>query len=200
MAVYKSKLKFLNSEDKNSPNKPKHNYYKNETAIKNLVAYIFRENKGGIRYGNTLNLGFGDASTLADQIIRVQKYFEKNKDRRMYHFELSYEEKPTPENAKHLFSVAEKIVQTFFKDTQICYAIHEDTQHIHVHFAFSAVTINGKKWNMRNKEFRIFMHQIQELADYLMGQHFLSSTSIPCIAHPVSGNQIMKPANIEDLI
>ena len=96
--------------------------------------------------------------------------------------------------------VAETIAKTFFQNTQIAYAVHENKRHLHIHFVFSSVTTDGTKWNLRKKEARILQQRITAYADFLMEQQSLSSTSVPYIAHPISGNQIMKPAKIEDLI
>ena len=157
-----------------NPSYKQKNHYKNKSAIRNLLSYIFREETGGVRYGNTLNLGTGDIPTLADKIVQVQKFHGKNKGRRMYHYVLSYEGIPNQEDAKYLFAIAEKLTTTFFHNTQIAYAVHENTNHLHVHFAFSAVTLDGRKWNLRKQEFNYFKTNIENFASYMMAKRTLS--------------------------
>ena len=144
------------------------NYYKNASSIKNLIAYICRTNGEGIRYYGTINLGNTDTTKLAKKIKCVQKYYKKTSGRRMYHYILSFNGNYADEDIKQLFLVAHDIIRLYFYNTQIVFAIHEDTDHLHVHFVFSSVLLNGYKWNCRKRDFYYLKRSIEQYADIAM--------------------------------
>lgn len=131
----------------------KSNYYKNKECIKNLIEYVLQTKLGGARYIGALNVQYGTPKKIAKSIELIQKLCKKDNGRRMYHYILSGKGSYTNDDARQLYRVAEWIVQKYFGNTQIIYAVHENTENLHVHFVFSAVLINGYKWNCRRKEF-----------------------------------------------
>lgn len=129
------------------------NYYKNTSSIENLIIYVLQVNTGGAKYVGGRNIRYGTARQIEKDIKQIQKLYGKDNGRRMYHYILSFQASPTEENAKKLSFIAEHIIDTYFKGTQIIYGVHTNTDNLHVHFAFSAVLLNGYKWNCRRKDF-----------------------------------------------
>ncbi len=47
------------------------------------------------------------------------------------------------------------------------YAVHTDTDNLHIHFVFSSVKKDGRKWNFSGGKFREFKNKAESLADKL---------------------------------
>lgn len=143
-------------------------YYKNESAISNLVKYILRVAKGGneicIRYAGVRNIRIGDGSPkdIIRGIKAWQEYVGKTSGRRMYHYVLSFAGQP---DAKVVDNIARMVMNYFFVGVQVVYAVHEDTNNIHIHFALGAVMVNGKKINYRKAYYYELKKEIEECAD-----------------------------------
>lgn len=168
MEFYTCKLELAKKKSKTGKEKP--NYYKNESAIKNLIVYIFQIKKGGARYIGGRNVRYGTAQQIAKNMKQIQELYGKDNGRRMYHYILSFSTFPTEETAKKLSFIAEHIIDTYFKGTQIIYGVHEDTDNLHVHFTFSAVLLDGYKWNCRQKDFKKLKENIELDACIMMNE------------------------------
>ena len=129
------------------------NYYKNASSIKNLISYVLQVNIGGAKYVGCRNIRYGTVKQIVKDIKQIQELYGKDNGRRMYQYILSFQLSPTEENAKKLSFIAEYIIDTYFKGTQIIYGVHTNKNNLHVHFVFSAVLLNGYKWNCRGKDF-----------------------------------------------
>ncbi len=94
-------------------------------------------------------------------MINVQKYYGKNSDRRIYHMIISFKDK---KNMNIVIQAADTVAKRIFKEYQVFYAIHTSTKHLHIHFAFNAVSyIDGRKWHKNKKELADFRHEIRSL-------------------------------------
>ena len=170
MELYTCTLIACDKKDKTT-GKSTVNHYKNESCIKNLLSYIFQADTGGAPYVGARNIKCGTIKQMAKNIKQIQKLFKKDNGRRMYHYVLSFQLAPTPENAKTLSHIAEDILDNYFHNDQIAYGIHTNTDNLHVHFVFSAVLVNGYKWNCRKNDFKILKKAIEMDACIAMNEN-----------------------------
>lgn len=102
----------------------------------------------------------------ARQMIGMQKLYrkeakryEKKACRRIYHYVISFLDTRVDTNCVKLAAV--EIADFFSERYQVYYGIHEDTKHLHIHYAINAVSyVDGKKWHKNKKE-------LEEMEDWM---------------------------------
>ena len=127
---------------------PKKHYPQNKD-IRQLLTYVAGHSKTK-KFKAAYSNGYGvsaDYKKAYQQIIKVQKYYKKDSKRRMYHMVISF-----PSQYKCdlpcTIKIAKVIAKIIFKDYQIFYGIHTDTNNLHIHFAINAVNYRtGKKFH-----------------------------------------------------
>lgn len=148
-------------------------YYTNEQSIGNIIRYIFRADRWNdeicITYAGVRNINIreGRPRDIIRGIKKWQEYTGKASGRRMYHYILSFPEKIEPQLVD---KIAREIMDKFFTNMQVVYAVHEDTVNIHVHFALGAVMMDGRKINFRKKEYFEMKMRIERYADNMIYQ------------------------------
>ena len=65
-----------------------------------------------------------------------------------------------PKNAGKLMLLLDELMQKVFPENQVVYAVHTNTENLHIHFILNTVGLDGKKIHMDNK----FMSQVLEPA------------------------------------
>ena len=66
-------------------------------------------------------------------------------------------------------NLAKRIVFDILRDYQSVYAIHEDTDNLHIHIVWNAVSfINGKKWHISRPEFSELKKYIKKLVKQIL--------------------------------
>lgn len=64
-----------------------------------------------------------------------------------------------------IYMLGERIMNQFFEEYQCVFGLHEDTDNLHIHFAWNAVNYkNGKKWHASKKEWENMVEEIQKKA------------------------------------
>ena len=108
--------------------------YKNKDAADKLVKYIFKDRGNGkkVRFYGGLGVDLVTSERAADQIKKVKKLYKKSSGRQMYHFILSFDERV--KNPIEVYEIGMGIMDTFFYGYQIIFAVHEDTEHLHLKF------------------------------------------------------------------
>ena len=82
----------------------------------------------------------------------------------MYHYVLSFD--GTVKDPKKVYEIGLEIMDEFFDEYQTVFAVHEDTDNLHIHFGFNSVSyVTGKKWCLKNKEFERFKMEIECMAN-----------------------------------
>lgn len=140
-------------------------YYKADSDIETLLAYIAGEtkNKEKTRYYNGRGLA-KDCKKAAKAFIKVQRKYGKAKQRRLYHLFISFPEQV--DDANFVKMVAENIANFLFDKHQIYYGVHEDTDNLHIHIAINAVSyVDGKKWHQNKKEFEEMKRKIRKVVE-----------------------------------
>lgn len=139
-------------------------YYQKNSDVRNLIKYIAGDcaGKEKVRYCNGRGLP-KDSKMAADKLIWVQKYYNKDNKRRLYHFIVSFDE--TVDDPNCIKMVAEALAEKFFEKSQVYYGVHEDSDNLHIHFAVNSVSYrDGKKWHMNKREFSVFCRELKEIA------------------------------------
>lgn len=103
-------------------------------------------------------------------MIRVQKSYKKavkrrgkKASRRIYHYIVSFP--PSMDDANCVKLAAKEIAEIFSGQYQVYYGVHEDEEHLHIHFAINAISyVDGKKWHKNKREIKEMEIQIREKA------------------------------------
>lgn len=148
-------------------------YYKNPGSIIRLINYILASDKTyykkghfepKVRYFDSNCVDISSPHNAARQIKAVKKFFNKTDGRQMYHYILSFDE--AVKDPKKLYKIGLEIMDEFFDGYQTIFAVHEDTDNLHIHFVFNSVSyVTGKKWCPKHKEFYHFKKNIECKAD-----------------------------------
>lgn len=152
--------------------------YHDPQAIPDVISYITKPNKTP----STLILGMNvDMQNMADSMIAVSEHYGKNSRLRLHHFVLSFE----PEDFAALPQVAQAICAYIGRIYQIVAALHEDTQHPHIHFVFNAVSfVNGYKYRGGKSEYKELISDLKAIL-YSYGLHPLIPVNYyPSSEHP----------------
>ena len=82
----------------------------------------------------------------AQEMMEVKKAFGKLDGRSALHMVISLpEEESKIENASKLLQLADAVVKEIFPDNQAVYAVHTNTENLHVHIILNSVDLKGKK-------------------------------------------------------
>jgi hypothetical protein len=118
-------IKILNAKGK----------YNDDFARQNVIAYILQPNKtphriiGGIRI---------DMANPAQSMTDVAVQFNKDSKVRLRHFVLSFNPNEVA-GLDMLQTIAQWLCKYIGMYYQVVYALHEDTDHPHIHFVFNSI-------------------------------------------------------------
>lgn len=130
--------------------------YKDDGKVyEQLYLYMTREDKAvsGLIGGQYLYLGQG-VEDIAGQMREVAETLNSGQGRALWHFVLSFDRYAewwiTPIAA---YQIAGRFV-TFFDGHQVVYAVHEDTNNVHIHFMVNATDFyTGRKFEDKRDNF-----------------------------------------------
>lgn len=108
-----------------------------------------------------------DVSNAMNEMMEVKKFYGKAGGRIALHgiISLSKEESDS-QNAGKLIYLLNDLMQEIFPQNQVVYAVHSNTENLHIHFIANTVGLDGKKIHM-DKSFmrKIFEPTLNQLAD-----------------------------------
>lgn len=82
----------------------------------------------------------------------------------MYHYILSFD--GSVKDPEKVYEIGLEIMDEFFSEYQTIFAVHEDTDNLHIHFVFNSVSyVTGKKWCPNHREFYLLKKDIECSAD-----------------------------------
>lgn len=133
--------------------------------IKQELSYITNDVKTlkGLFVGSRNILNIDHA---LEEMIALKKYHGKMDKRIALHGVISLDDKDSDEkNAGKLLMLADVLMREVFPDNQVVYAVHTNTEHLHVHFIANTVGLSGKKIHM-DQDFmkKVFQKTINRLA------------------------------------
>lgn len=92
------------------------------------------------------NVTSTDVSHAVDEMMKVKKFFDKQNGRAALHMLISLpEEESDPSNASRLMQLCSDVLKEIFPNNQAVFAVHTNTDNLHVHVIVNSVGLNGKK-------------------------------------------------------
>ena len=152
-------------------------HYPNDRDVKKLLAYISGRGKRS-NTDKVLSVKAFGASKMhkeaAFQFLKVQKYYNKTSGRRCYHFIVSFPGEFTCIDAvqQSAANIAQKVF--YQRGFQVFYAIHLDTDNLHIHFAVNSVNLHtGKKLHISRNKLFTMKQEILECVNVVLYDHGL---------------------------
>ena len=107
-----------------------------------------------------------DMKRAADEMMQVKAYYKKTGGRVALHGIISVdEEESDKKNAGNLMCLISDLLDDIFPEHQAVYAVHANTENLHVHFIINTVGLDGKKIHMDKAFMRGVMEpKVNELA------------------------------------
>lgn len=135
-------------------------------SIGNELTYVTND----IKTVNGLYVGgrhITDISHATEEMMQVKEFFGKLDGRVVTHGVISLdEEESNPKNAGKLMLLLNELMQEVFPQNQVVYAVHTNTENLHIHFIINTVGLDGKKIHMDNKFMReVFEEAVNKFAE-----------------------------------
>lgn len=155
------------------------------SQIQSSIDYIENPEKIGVRLqgdsrlhmGNELSYVMNDLKTLdglyvgsrhisdiknaTNEMMQIKEFYGKLDGRVATHGVISLDvSESDSKNAGKLMLLLDELMQKVFPDNQVVYAVHTNTENLHIHFILNTVGLDGKKIHMDNN----FMSQVLEPA------------------------------------
>ena len=129
-----------------------------QSLMKNELTYVTND----LKTVNGLYVGcrhLTDISNATEEMMQVKKFYGKTDGRVATHGVISLDESESDsKNAGKLMLLLSDVMQQVFPDNQVVYAVHTNTENLHIHFIINTVGLNGKKIHMDKK----FMREVLE--------------------------------------
>ena len=122
---------------------------------RNNFSQVGREVNYAINDVKTLNglyIGcrqISDIDHAVDEMMQVKEFYEKVSGRVAMHVMISLDaEESGIENAGKLMMLADDLMKEIFPEHQVVYAVHTNTDNLHVHLVVNTVGLDGRKIHM----------------------------------------------------
>lgn len=129
-----------------------HKKYFDENAYHDVSNYICNPAKAAYVGG----AGVSSLETAGAEMEQVAIKFGKNSGKRLRHSTLSFEseENVSPEKANEY---AQKIIQYYATEYQIAYAVHTNTENVHIHMVMNQIShVDGHRYQGKKKDYYDF--------------------------------------------
>ena len=102
-----------------------------------------------------------DIARAKEEMMQVKEFFDKTDGRVVIHGILSLDhEESDIRNSGKLMLLVNDVMQEVFPQNQVIFAVHTNTDNLHIHFVINTVGLDGKKIHMDKK----FMHEVFNVA------------------------------------
>lgn len=145
------------------------NLYCNKKALEYVLGYVLRDDKTPHRIIGAIGANPVSAEIAIRQFQKVKDVYRNTKGKKVIHFTVSFSDKERKQLEEYLY-IGYKISDYFKDNYQIIFALHEDTDNDHIHYAVNTVSyITGKKirWKKGDK------YRLQCFVDKVMNPDFL---------------------------
>lgn len=139
-------------------------------ARENVAGYIFNP----VKMVHGFCGGVAVTENFVECMNEVAVRFKKTKGIQLRHFVLSFspEELDDPEV---VYEIACHVARFIGRDYQIVFAVHENTDNLHIHFMQNSVSYTtGHKYNGSKKEYYSFVNFLSELLKFTYGVHLIT--------------------------
>jgi len=150
-----------------------HEKYFDNDAYQTVLSYIFNPNKAAYTGGCNIT----SPELAAKEMEQVAIDFNKNSGKHLRHSVLSFNqnEDVSPELAAEL---APKLCQHYAPEYQIAYAVHTNTDRVHIHLVMNQISyVDGHRYRGKKKDyydFRKHMKRVTHLPIILVKNRELS--------------------------
>ncbi len=138
----------------------------NANQLSNQLLYVTDEIKtvDGLYVGGRHIMDFNNATS---EMMQVKEFYGKLDGRVAMHGIISLsEEESDPKNAGKLMLLLNEFMAKLFPEHQVVYAVHTNTENLHIHFVVNTVGLDGKKIHMdrsfMKKTFEPTLNQLAE--------------------------------------
>lgn len=138
----------------------------NVNQLNNQLLYVTDEIKtvDGLYVGGRHIMDFNNATS---EMMQVKEFYGKLDGRVAMHGIISLsEEESDPKNAGKLMLLLNEFMAKLFPEHQVVYAVHTNTENLHIHFVVNTVGLDGKKIHMdrsfMKKTFEPTLNQLAE--------------------------------------
>ena len=149
--------------------------YKNPDAVDKVVKYILRKDgrrkvdgsPGDFELFGSVGVYHKDIKGIIDDFKKLKVLHDKTGGVQIKYLIISFEKQPdlTPRKLRKLIN---RTLKYFGNEYQLVYAVHEDTDNLHIHVGINSVSFEGKKFSFRAKDQRKFTKHIEKIfADYI---------------------------------
>lgn len=133
--------------------------------INNELSYVAEELKTmqGLYVGTRHIM---DISNATNEMMQVKEFYGKLDGRIATHGIISLDEEESDiQNAGNLMLLMNDLMKSIFPDNQVVYAVHTNTENLHIHFILNTVGMDGKKIHM-DKQFmrKVLEPEVNKLA------------------------------------
>lgn len=98
-------------------------------------------------YVGVHNVISSDIATAVGEMMNVKKFFGKTSGRAALHMMISLpEEESDVANAPRLMQLCQDVLKELFPDNQAIFAVHTNTDNLHIHIIVNSVGLNGKRY------------------------------------------------------
>lgn len=130
-----------------------------ESQLGNELTYVTNE----VKTAAGLYVGcrhISDISHATDEMMQVKQFYGKLDGRVATHGIVSLDASESdPRNAGKLMELLNELMEKVFPDNQVVYAVHTNTENLHIHFIINTVGLDGKKIHMD----KMFMRKVMEV-------------------------------------
>lgn len=107
-----------------------------------------------------------DAKSATDEMMAVKRFYNKEEGRAIVHGIISVDAiESDPANAPRLMLLCDEFLKMTFPNHQAVFAIHLNTDNMHVHFVVNTVGLDGSKVHMDNRFIKeVFQKNLNKLA------------------------------------
>ena len=134
--------------------------------LNNQLTYVTDELKtvDGLYVGDRHIMDFDNATS---EMMQVKEFYGKLDGRVAMHGIVSLsEEESDPKNAGKLMLLLNDFMAKLFPEHQVVYAVHTNTENLHIHFVVNTVGLDGKKIHMdRSFMKKVFEPTLNQLAE-----------------------------------
>lgn len=138
----------------------------NANLLTNQLTYVTNDVKtmDGLYVGGRHIVDFDNAT---NEMMQVKEFYGKLGGRVATHGIISLDrEESDPKNAGKLMLLLNDFMAELFPEHQVVYAVHTNTENLHVHFVINTVGLDGKKIHMdRSFMKKIFEPTLNKLAE-----------------------------------
>ena len=136
-----------------------HGKYFDSTAYQDTLNYITNPEKAA--YTGACNLM--SVETAAQEMEHTAESFGKNCGKRVRHSVLSFSQadRVTPEQADRY---AQEILQHYAPDFQLVYAVHTNTEDVHVHMVMNQIAYtDGHRYRGKKGDYHAFLRHMKQV-------------------------------------